>query len=308
MPQPTTTQMAQEIKDLRKKLAECEARYSALYDHSGFAIVLVDPVTGKAVTYNEMEYKRLGYTQEEFEQLSFNDIAVELEPGESEKNRRLVDQVGSSLTESMHRAKDGNIVQMLISSVAVDIGGVPYHQNISMDITKLKDAEAALEKAKQELEDRVESRTAELREKTKELEDTNTALRVLLQKRDDAIADIEEKLLINTKNLVLPYIDKIKITHPSKMHLELLQVLESNLKKIVSPFLKNLTSQAADLSPSELEVASLIRDGRSTKEIASFLNLSENTIETYRNRIRNKLGLKQKKVNLRTYLSGLEDL
>jgi PAS domain S-box-containing protein len=301
-------QIEKENRELKKKLSSCEARYNALYEHSGFAIVLVDPVTGKAVNYNEMEYRRLGYTRKEFEQLSFEDIVVELEPGESEKNRRLVDKTGSSLTESMHQAKDGSIVHMLISSVAVDIEDVPYHQNISIDITKLKDAEAALEKAKQELEVRVDKRTEELKEKTSELEDTNTALRVLLQKRDDAILHIEEKLLINTKTQVLPYIDKIKSTKPSQRQLEFLLVLESNLKEIVSPFLKNLTSQVSDLSPSEIEVASLIKEGRSTKEIASFLNLSENTIETYRNRIRNKLGLKQKKVNLRSYLKSLEDL
>jgi PAS domain S-box-containing protein len=301
-------QIEKENRELKKKLSSCEARYDALYEHSGFAIVLVDPVTGKAVNYNEMEYRRLGYPREEFEQLSFEDIAVELEPGESEKNRKLVTEKGSSLSESMHRAKDGSIVHMLISSVAIEIEGVPYHQNISMDITKLKHAEASLEKAKQELEARVEERTEELKEKTVELEDTNTALRVLLQKRDDAISHIEEKLLVNTKTRVLPYIDKIKGTKPSQRQLEFLQVLETNLKEIVSPFLKNLTNQVSDLSPSEIEVASLIKEGRSTKEIASFLNLSDHTIETYRNRIRNKLGLKQKKINLRTYLSSLEDL
>jgi PAS domain S-box-containing protein len=308
MPKPTYEEMAKENSRLKKQLSESEACFTALFNHSGFAVVLVNPDTGIAVKFNDFEHERLGYTREEFENRSLDDNVVEREPGESERRRQLVNENGFSLSESTHKSKDGRLIHMLISSVAIEIEGVPYHQNIAMDITKLKDTEAALAKANQELEFRVEKRTEELKEKTIALEEMVTALRVLLQHKDDSIAEIEEKLLTNTQALVQPYLDKLKTTKPTQMQLQYIELLELNFKEIVSPFIKNLTSLVSDLSPSEVNVATHIKEGLSTKEIAILLNLGEKTIETYRNRIRKKLGLKTKKINLRTYLKSLQDL
>lgn len=299
-------QQEKRIRGLEKKLSECESRFDALFEHAGFSILLVNPDTGKPIEFNRMQYERLGYTREEFKQLSLEDIVVEEHSDESVINRKLINEKGSAVTESRHRTKDGRILHMLISSVAVEIEGVTYHQNIESDITELKHAEEFLKKAKQELENRVDKRTAELNEKTIELEGMNTALRVLLQKKDEAMSDIEEKLLINTKKLVLPHLDKIKATKLSPRQSVYLQELESNLKEIVSPFLKNLTNQYSDLTPTEIKVASLIREGRTSKEIADFMTLSENTIETHRTSIRKKLDLNHKKVNLRNYLNTLQ--
>ena len=83
-------------------------------------------------------------------------------------------------------------------------------------------------------------------------------------------------------------------------------VLESNLKEIVSPFSSNLSSRFLRLSHTELEVANLIRQGHSTKAIAEMMNLAESTIDFHRNNIRAKLGIKNKKVNLKTFLSSIE--
>ena len=52
-------------------------------------------------------------------------------------------------------------------------------------------------------------------------------------------------------------------------------------------------------------VDSLIREGKTTKEIAEVLNSSPGAIDFHRNNIRNKLGLKNKNANLRSYLLSL---
>ena len=77
------------------------------------------------------------------------------------------------------------------------------------------------------------------------------------------------------------------------------------MNEIVSPFVTKLSSKFMNLTPTEIKVASLIRDGRTTKEIAALLRLSENTIVFHRHNIRSKLHLKNKKVNLRSYLKSL---
>ncbi|MDB4610066.1 PAS domain S-box protein [Verrucomicrobia bacterium] len=290
-----------EINELKRKLSESEARFNSLFEHSGCSILLADK--DKRIAFNKRQYERLGYTREEYENVPSQDIVVEDTPGITEKILDTINKQGSSVTECRHRTKDGRILHMLISSVAVVMDGVTYHLNIEFDISQLKHTEIALKKAKQDLENKVEARTTELHIKNVELEDANNALRVLLQKRDEAMSDIEETLVANTKRQVLPLLEKIKATNLSQMQFEYIYKLQSNLQDIVSPFLKNFTSRYPDLTPKEIEVASLIRAGQTTKEIAGHFNLSENTIETQRNSIRNKLGIKHKKVNLRTYLN-----
>ena len=85
-----------------------------------------------------------------------------------------------------------------------------------------------------------------------------------------------------------------------------LNILESNLNDIVSSFTRELSSKYLALSPTEIQVANLIKEGRQTKEIASMLNLSTHTIVSHRYKIRSKLALKNKKVNLRAYLQTLK--
>jgi DNA-binding CsgD family transcriptional regulator len=83
-------------------------------------------------------------------------------------------------------------------------------------------------------------------------------------------------------------------------------IVESNLKDIMSPFARSLSSKYLGLTPSEIQVANLIKQGKTTKDIAELMNLSPRTIEFHRDNIRNKLDIKNKKVNLRTHLLSLD--
>ncbi len=60
------------------------------------------------------------------------------------------------------------------------------------------------------------------------------------------------------------------------------------------------------LTPSEMQVAEFIRSGMSSQEIANNLNVARKTVENHRNSLRNKLGIKNRGVNLRNYLLSLE--
>ena len=84
-------------------------------------------------------------------------------------------------------------------------------------------------------------------------------------------------------------------------------ILESNLNDIVSPFLHRISTKYLNLTPGEIQVANLVRQGKSSKEIADLLNLSVRTIEAYRDSIRKKMGLKNKKANLRTHLLSFQE-
>jgi DNA-binding NarL/FixJ family response regulator len=130
---------------------------------------------------------------------------------------------------------------------------------------------------------------------------------VLLKQREDDKAELEENLLVNVKELVLPYLEKLKRSQREPHQTTLVSILESHIRDIVSPFTNKLSSRFMNLTPTEIQVANLIREGQTNKEIADLLYLSVNTIRSHRFHIRSKLDLKNKKINLRTYLRSLQN-
>jgi len=158
---------------------------------------------------------------------------------------------------------------------------------VTRDITKRKEAEE------------------ELRIKSRNLEEVNTALKVLLEQRENDKNLMEENILFNVKKLVLPYLETLKQKHLNEEQQSYLDVLETNLNNIISPFAKRLTSIHEGLTPQEIKVADFIRNGNTVKEIAAALGVSKNAINRHRQHIRNKLGLNNQKINLRTHLLSL---
>ncbi len=144
-----------------------------------------------------------------------------------------------------------------------------------------------------------------LRHNSELLEDTVTALKVLLRQRDEEKAEFEEGILNNLKLLVYPYLNRLKSGRLSPDQAECLLHLESRLEGITSQFVGRLSKANPDLTPTEIKVADLIRDGRTSKEIATLLNLSEGTIMFHRENIRKKLDLQHTRVNLASYLRSL---
>ena len=114
--------------------------------------------------------------------------------------------------------------------------------------------------------------------KTSNLEEPNTALRVLLKRREEDKAELEEKVLFNVRELVMPLLEKLERTGLDKRQKVYVSSLESNLTDIISPFSRRLSSLHLDFTPTEMEVANLVKYGKTTKEIAELLNLSGRTI------------------------------
>jgi DNA-binding NarL/FixJ family response regulator len=108
------------------------------------------------------------------------------------------------------------------------------------------------------------------------------------------------------KKLILPYVDSLKQKHLDEDQRIYLDILETNLKNIVSPFAKKLTFIYENFTPLEIRVADFIRDGKTVKEIAKTFGVSESAVNLHRQHIRNKLGLNKQKTNLRTYLMSLQ--
>jgi DNA-binding CsgD family transcriptional regulator len=111
----------------------------------------------------------------------------------------------------------------------------------------------------------------------------------------------------NVKERILPYVEKLQATRLDKNQASCLEILAANLEEIISPYLKKLSVQFQNFTPMQIQVADLVKAGKTTKEISDILHLSDRAIEFHRNSIRRKLGLKNQKINLRTYLLSLSD-
>jgi len=170
------------------------------------------------------------------------------------------------------------------------------------DITVRKKAEEELKRHRHHLEEMVKKRAKELEQKTLHLEESNIALKVLLQKREEDKKNIEKNVLHNIEKLVLPYLEKLKNKMAEFEEYTYIEAIELNLKEIIEPFNSNSLNDFSKLTPSEIQIIDLIKKNKTTKEIATLLKLSPTTIATHRQNIRKKLNLTNQKTNLRTIL------
>jgi PAS domain S-box-containing protein len=164
---------------------------------------------------------------------------------------------------------------------------------IGRDITKRKQAEKALRESERDL-----------KKQKANLEKTNIALKVLLNKREQEQREIEEQTSAYIISLIEPYLHKLKRSDLSKTQHAWVAMMESNLADIISPFVRATVAMDLRLTPTELQIAHLVRQGRTSKEIAASLHLSPRTIEKHRRNIRQKIGITNKKINLKTLLSS----
>ena len=114
----------------------------------------------------------------------------------------------------------------------------------------------------------------ELLARAKDLEETNIALKVLLEQREKDKSEIEEKVLLNIEKLIMPDLERLKNSGLDERQKSYVNILESNLEEIVSPFAREVSSKMLKLTPAEIQVANFVKQGKSTKEIADLLNLS----------------------------------
>lgn len=285
-------------KEAEAALQASEQVYRAMLDKSPDATLIRDE-HGKIIDANPQATQLFGYSKKEL----IGKKLLHLYP--PEEHDRLKNSFNKLKQTKRTREGDFTIVTKDKQRVCVDVNASCFNvgdkvliKSIFRDITEQKKLQEELRKAKKELE-------AVVVERTMELMQANTALKVLLSHQNKEKVENEEKLSTNLRNQILPYIQELKKGSLNDKHTACIRLLEKNLQGIMSEFVTQLKSSTSNLTPKEIQVSSLIKEGMSTREIARFLNVSRKTVDVFRYNIRKKLGLNNRRENLMSHLLSL---
>jgi PAS domain S-box-containing protein len=282
------TQRKKAYDDLRK----IERTARALLNAPDEVIMLTEP-DGTIVALNEAAAKSLGMTRKSI----IGTCCLDPLPRKVAAYRKFYGMKVIRSGEPVHfeDRRNGRWFEQSVYPIFGPKGEVVRLAVFAKDITGRKKAEQKLKAGKKELA-----------VKTRSLEEANTALKVLLKRRDKDKRELEENMLFNLKELIIPHLEKLGQSKLDEKQAAYVNILQANLNNIISSFSNNLAIEYLKLSQSEIRVAEFVKKGKTTKDIAKLLNLSKKTVESQRKNIRMKLGLKNTKENLRTHLMLIE--
>jgi len=325
-----------ERRRTEETLRESEQRYRTLLESSPDPIVVYD-MSGVATYVNPAFEQTFGRSREELLGKQIDFVPEDAWPETRAAIEDMLSGKTIQLFETRRKTRDGRVLDVQLSSTLyMDRNGRPAGNIVTLrDISARKRTERELRRYHDRLEERVAERTAELARANVKLEreieerkrveralrrgeadlkaqshhlaEVNTALKVLVKQRDDNKKEIGQTVLSNVTELVAPYLEKLKKSRLSAEQKALVKIIEANLENIISPFAIRLSSKFLNFTPMEIRVANLVKQGKTNKEIAELLLLSKNTVLFHRYNIRTKLGLKGRKINLRTHLLAFEE-
>jgi len=286
----------------RKRAEEKMLILANLSDISPLSITVHD-LEGNFLYANQKTFDMHGYSKEEFLALNVRELDLPASAALFEEHLKEILETGEAKFDVEHHRKDGACLPLEVFVKATRWENQTVLLSVASDVTERRRNEEELKKYRKDLEVLVAERTAELEDKTKNLQEMNTALNVLLQKREKDKEILEENFVANIGSLVLPYVEKLRKNNLDMQQQFCLDIIEKHLGEIASPLLNNI--RRYDLTPREIQIASLIKDGKTTKEISKTLGIGEGSIDTHRKNIRKKLGL-DRASNLQSHLRFLE--
>ena len=307
-------------------------RNGSLFENAGEGIFQAS-VSGRIINVNPALARLFGYrSPEEMKRIIKAPYGrIYADRKQRAKNLRKVEVEGHAQFEFRFLRKDKSQGwgYASINAVRNAQGRTAYYEGYFLDMTRHKELEEQLEKARDLLEQRVVERTRkiaqlnrdlaadiaqrkkvekELRAREKELkrravklEAFNITLHSLLEQREVDRKDLERRIMTNIDGLIMPCIEQLKGAALTKPVHALVQNLQENLRALTSPFLTRIKANA-HLTSTELQIADYIKKGKSSKQIGSMMRLSPGTVDFHRNRIRKKLNIRGKKISLQAFL------
>ena len=245
---------------------------------------------GTIIAVNHQATALSGYSRDELLGQKFTLLFSKAELKKSPLNFALLESGGVLMKERELLHKNGTTIPIEMHSKMMPDG---TYQSFIRNITSHKHSQDTLLKSQRDLE-----------MKKIQLEETNTALKVLIKNAEQEKLELEEAIAANILTLVEPHLDKLKRSGVDNRQASSIKIIESTLNNLVSPFVRTSIAMNLKLSPAEIQVANLIKQGKTSKQIAELLGLSSQTIDKHRSHIRKKIGVTNKDISLRELLTS----
>lgn len=275
--------------------------FRSLFDCAPDAMFLANSDTGVIEDANQAATKLILRPRQEIVGMHFTELHPKEMLGRTREHFHThlqQSEGGGDLRPIEHYAlrSDGTSVPIEVMATILDLSGDRKLLGIFRDITERRQLEADLrESEKRQLNMEIELKSCAL-------EKANSALSTMLDHARRVEAEIKEQVVANLRHIILPLIDVLKKQKLPPETVALVTLLESNIRGLAHPLAKNLESPLLGLTPREIQLALLIKEGRTSKEVTEKLKLSFQTVQTHRHNLRRKLGILHKKINLQTYL------
>ncbi len=137
----------------------------------------------------------------------------------------------------------------------------------------------------------------------KALQESNTALRTVLARIEQEKQEIHRDINMNVEKILMPILRGLAAQLPATQA-KYVEMLQTSLEEITSPFISRLSLSYHSMTPTEIAICNMIRNGMRTKEIAEMRGVSAATINRHREKIRRKLNITNQDVNLATFLES----
>jgi len=287
-------ELEHKVEERTAELSKAMEKLRSILDSSPDSITVTD-ADAVIVDCNRATLDNLGFSsKEELIGKSALKIIAEKDHKKALKNLRLVADEGSVYNAEYEVVrKDGHMYPASISAAVIKdaSGEMKGFVAIAQNITQRKQVEDALKKSE-----------AKLREQKEALEQKNIALREIIAQIEIEKRKIKDDIAANATNVLLPILERFDHDEITQKHVAL---LKHHIQGLTSSFGGKMSDLGTKLSAREMEICSMIKGGISNKDISRLLNISDQTVEGHRKKIRKKLGLTRRRINLTAYLRGL---
>ena len=155
-----------------------EKMYRTIVEMTPHIIGISTIEDGQFIDANEAFTKMLGYTKQEVLGKTSKELDIFVDPDSRNEGMKLFHRDGElEHYEIKYRAKDGSVLDVIVSAKPIEYQGRPCLLTIHTVVTQLKQAQKELEKSKRELETRVRNRTHELEQANQALSEAEERLR-----------------------------------------------------------------------------------------------------------------------------------
>lgn len=261
-----------------RKTRESERKFRLLFNRVFDTLLLTDE-NRRIVDANESACRLLGYSKDELLEMNLRELIPDERCSEFQADlEKSIEDGLDYLGEACLVAKGSEVIHVEIGGTSLNIGGNTYILGSFRDITARKEAEEALRKK-------------------------NIALKEVLAHLEEEKVKIKKQVTSSVDQELLPILNRLK-AQDGTVNMAFYNLLRNNLQELGESSGAILHAYSK-LSPREVEICNLTKNGSTSKEIAWTLNISLATVNKHRERIRKKLVISNKNINLASFLREL---